>query len=295
MRRLFLLRAYGDFVIAIRAILNSPQPSETKIIASSHFIPLFEAIQTVLDLSPLDIEFHEFGINQSQLNFFTNRHLFNANTVGQLRKIKSYLDENSIVYFTNECENFVEQSNRIKAFEFFTKHKFTPIVKKSKVYNEYTQFFKPSFKDIVAKIPVDGKILILPDARIQKRNLPQELVQEIISLSNQKNYPVQVAYFKRVSQVNKKGKAETVQFKTDLIFSQKVYNNFTELINLIKASDFVIGADSLPIHLSNLLGKPHFILYPNVVSKAFFTPFAIQHKYYSEFDKFEQDSIPFLS
>ncbi len=295
MRRLFLLRAYGDFVIAIRAILNSPQPSETKIIASNHFKPLFEAIETVLDLSLLDIEFHDFGINQSQLNFFTNRHLFNSSTIGQLNKIKKYLDDNIIEYAFLDGEDYVEQSSRIKAFQFFTKHRFTPIVKKSKVYNEYTLFFKPSFKEIVVKIPTDGKILILPDARIQKRNLPQELVQEIISLSNQKNYPVQVAYFKRVSQVNKKGKAETVQFKTDLIFSQKVYNNFTELINLIQASDFVIGADSLPIHLSNLLGKPHFILYPNVVSKAFFTPFAIQYKYYSEFDKFEQDSIPFLS
>ena len=295
MRRLFLLRAYGDFVIAIRAILNSPQTADTKIIASNHFKPLFEAINTVLDLSPLDIEFQDFGINQSQLNFFTNRYLVNTSTLRQLNKIKNYLDDTNLIYFTDNCENYVEQINRIKAFEFFTKHKFTPIVKKSKVYNEYNQFFKPSFKEIIAKIPTEGKVLILPDARIQKRNLPQELVQEIISLSNQKNYPVQVAYFKRVSQVNKNGKAETVQFKTDLIFAQKVYNNFSELIQLIQASDFVIGADSLPIHLSNLLGKPHFILYPNVVSKAFFTPFAIQNKYYSEFDKFEQDSIPFLS
>ena len=153
MRRLFLLRAYGDFVIAIRAILNSPQPSETKIIASNHFKPLFEAIETVLDLSLLDIEFHDFGINQSQLNFFTNRHLFNSSTIGQLNKIKKYLDDNIIEYAFLDGEDYVEQSSRIKAFQFFTKHRFTPIVKKSKVYNEYTLFFKPSFKEIVVKIP----------------------------------------------------------------------------------------------------------------------------------------------
>ena len=90
MRRLFLLRAYGDFVIAIRAILNSPQPSDTKIIASNHFIPLFEAINEVFDLSPLDIDFQDFGINQSQLNFLTNRYLFNTSTAGQLKQIKKY-------------------------------------------------------------------------------------------------------------------------------------------------------------------------------------------------------------
>lgn len=295
MRRLFLLRAYGDFVIAIRAILFSPQPADTKIIASIHFKPLFEAINTVMDLSPLNIEFQDFGINQTQLNFFTNRHFVNSSTVKQLKIIKKYILENSGENGIEDYEDYVEQSSRLKAFEFITKHKFTPIVTKAKVYNEYARFFNPKFKEIEYKIQPEGKILILPDARIQKRNLPQELVQEIISLSNDKNYNVQVAYFKKVSQVNKHGKAETVQFKTDLIFSQKVYNNFSELIQLIQAADFVIGADSLPIHLSNLLQKPHFILYPNVVSKAFFTPFAIQHKYYSEFDKYEQDSIPFLS
>jgi Glycosyltransferase family 9 (heptosyltransferase) len=295
MRRLFLLRAYGDFVIAIRAILFSPQPYDTKIIASLHFKPLFDALNRVLDMSPLDIEFHDFGIDQTQLNFFTNRHLANTNTYTQIKKVKKYIDEQAVIMGDNFFEDYVEQSSRIKWFQFFTKHSFIPIVKKAKVYNEYTRFFNSTFKEIEVKVQPEGKILILPDARIQKRNLPQELVQEIISLSNQKNYQVQVAYFKRVSQVNKNGKAGTVQFKTDLIFSQKVYNNFTELIELIQFADFVIGADSLPIHLSNLFNKPHFILYPNVVSKAFFTPFAIQHKYYSEFDKYEQDSIPFLS
>ena len=91
MRRLFLLRAYGDFVIAIRAILNSPQPSDTKIIASNHFIPLFEAINEVFDLSPLDIEFQDFGINQSLLNFFTDKQLFTFQTIRQIVKIKRYL------------------------------------------------------------------------------------------------------------------------------------------------------------------------------------------------------------
>jgi ADP-heptose:LPS heptosyltransferase len=291
MRRLFLIRAYGDFVIAIRAILNSKDAATTKIVASDHFKPLFTSLTKVIDLTALQIEFQNFDINNAQLNLFTDRHLLNIGTIKQIKKIKKYLVENR-----NEAAiDYLEQSRRLKLFQILTKHSFEPIVKKSKVYNEYTQLFNSTFEEIEFKIKNIGRILILPDARIQKRNLPQEIVQEIIHQSNEKNYQVQVAYFKRVSQVDKKGKVSSVQFKTNLIFSQKVYNNFNELIQLIQAADFVIGADSLPIHLSNLLQKPHFILYPTNGSKAFFTPFALQNKFYAEFDKYEQDSIPFLS
>jgi len=291
MRRLFLIRAYGDFIIAIRAILFSPQPSSIKIVASEHFKPLYTALAKVIDLSSLQIEFQNFEINNAQLNLFTDRYLLDSSTIKQLKSIRKYFLKSSDENF----EDYIEHNKRLKLFQFLTKHEFEPIIKKSKVYNEYNLFFNPIFKEIEFKIKNTGRILILPDARIQKRNLPQEIVQEIIHLSNEKNYQVQIAYFKRVSQVDKKGKVSSVQFKTDLIFSQKVYNNFDELIELIQAADFVIGADSLPIHLSNLLQKPHFILYPSHGSKAFFTPFALEHKFYAEFDQFEQESIPFLS
>ena len=249
MRRLFLIRAYGDFVIAIRAILNSKHITTTKIIASEHFKPLHTALAKVMDLAALQIEFQDFEINNAQLNLFTDRHLINIGTITQIKKIRKYLVENSNEAYTD----YLEQARRIKLFEFLTKHSFEPIVKKSRVYNEYTAFSNAVFEDIEFKIKNTGRILILPDARIQKRNLPQEIVQEIIHHSNEKNYQVQVAYFKRVSQVDKKGKVSSVQFKTDLIFSQKVYNNFDELIQLIQAADFVIGADSLPIHLLSLI------------------------------------------
>ena len=104
---------------------------------------------------------------------------------------------------------------------------------------------------------------------------------------------IQVAYFKRVSQVNKTGRPIKVQMQTDLIFNQTVYNNFKELIQLIQEADFIIGADSLPIHLSQLLNKKHFILYPGGGSKAFFTPYTIARQYYCEFNKYQTTTIPY--
>ena len=110
---------------------------------------------------------------------------------------------------------------------------------------------------------------------------------------NQRGANIQVAYFKRVSQVNKTGRPIKVQMQTDLIFNQTVYNNFKELFQLIQEADFIIGADSLPIHISQMLNKKHFILYPNGGSKAFFTPYTVTRQYYCEFNKYKSTTIPY--
>jgi hypothetical protein len=291
MRRLFLLRAYGDFVIAIRSAMLSANPAGIKIIASNHLYPLFEAISSVLDTSQLDISFEDFGIDLGQLNLFTNRNLFHKSTLEQAKKIKKYLIENPS--FDTGLE-ILEQRRKKAALQFITGKKFECIVNKDFVYQEYANFFKhePNSKFINDNIE-KKHFLLLPDARISKRNIPQEIIQSIIKEVNQRGASMQVAYFKRVSQVNKTGRPIKVQMQTDLIFNQTVYNNFKELIQLIQEADFIIGADSLPIHLSQLLNKKHFILYPGGGSKAFFTPYTVARQYYCEFNKYQPTTIPY--
>lgn len=291
MRRLFLLRAYGDFVIAIRSAMLSANPSGIKFISSNHLYPLFEAISSVIDTSQLDISFEDFGIDLGQLNLFTNRHLFHKSTLEQARKIKKYLIENPSP--DTEVE-ILEQRRKKGALQFITRKKFECIVNKDFVYQEYANFFghEPNSKFINDNLE-KKHFLLLPDARISKRNIPQEIIQSIIKEVNQRGASMQVAYFKRVSQVNRTGRPIKVQMQTDLIFNQTVYNNFKELIQLIQEADFIIGADSLPIHLSQLLNKKHFILYPGGGSKAFFTPYTVARQYYCEFNKYQSTTIPY--
>lgn len=294
MPRLFLLRAYGDFIIAIRSVLLMEEPGSIQLIASNHLYPLYEAISEIKDTSKLNIKFEDFEIKNSQLNLFTNRHLLNTETIKQIKKIKQYLINNPNIYGSND---YVEQKSRLKILQNLTKGSFISIVNQNQVYSEYSKFFKIEQKDIFENIPsinsTRKKILVLPDARISKRNLPQEIIQSIIEEVNEKNHQIQVAYFKRVSQVNKKGKVIKVQIKTDLKFNQTVYHNFKELIALILDADFIFGADSLPIHICQFLNKPHYILYPENGYKHFFTPYTLKRNYYSEFDEFLASSIPF--
>lgn len=291
MRRLFLIRAYGDFVIAIRAIVQAGYPNDIQLVVSNHLAPLYSAINAWVDTTKIQIEFVDFGIENSQLNLFTNRHFFQQTTLKQISKIRQYLKQHSSAI----TEDLIEQSFKKQLFEIATRHQYKAIVGKKGVYASYAQFFNFQEQMNGFANPPFGKILILPDARIQKRNLPQDIVQSIIHQANEKNITVQIAYFKRISQVNALGKPTTVQFKTDLAFTQGVYDNFKELIQLIQSADFIIGADSLPIHLSQFLHKPHFILYPDNGSKAFFTPYALIHNSHCEFNEYNKSSIPFLT
>ena len=88
MHRLFLLRAYGDFVILLQALLESPQKNKYSLVASKHLEPLYIELALVIDLSSLSIQFVDFGINTSQLRLFTNKHLLSAATFKELNKLK---------------------------------------------------------------------------------------------------------------------------------------------------------------------------------------------------------------
>ena len=284
MKRLLLLRAYGDFVIAIRSVLLSH--SSITIVASNHLFSLFEAISEVVDTSSLNIIFEDFDIKGDQLNLFTNRYLFQQDTIEQIKTIKNFFKkQKSDIHLID----IVEQKKRKHWLQLVTGKKFQSIVEENQVYQEYANFFKNNNQDIInSQFKEKRKFLVLPDARIEKRNLPQEIVQSIIEDVNDRDHEIQVAYFKRVSQLHKK-----VRISTDLIFKQTVYHNFKELFSVIQEADFIIGADSLPIHISQFLNKPHFILYPNNGSKAFFTPYTLKRNYYCEFSEYKNTTIPY--
>jgi hypothetical protein len=261
MRRLFLLRAFGDFVIAINAILKSNQAKDLKVVASLHLEPLYLAISQVADLKAIDIEFVDFDVHASQVNLFTNRHLLEMDTLLQIKKIKQYLTINPNYLGVD----YIEQDKRRLLIEIALNHTFKPIVTENNVYKQYGRFFKITPNQISKKIKKGGTVLILPDARIKRRNIPHNLISKIQHVCKERGLNSKVAYFKK------------------FVDSAEMYKNFVELIHLINTSDFIVGGDSLPIHLSYILNKPHFILYPNGGKKDFFTPFAIENNYYSEF------------
>jgi hypothetical protein len=236
MRRVFLLRAYGDFAIAVQAL-----PSSDQIVASLHLKPLYDALLSRECISPRSIDFVDFGVKGSQLNLFTNKDFLGIDTLCQLSKIKKYTRTNP------GFSDFVEQSARLGLLNFCTNHSFQALFETGKpVYEAYGL----TSRGLGEK---KRNILIFPDARLKKREIPSSVVAQI--------------------------PGRVVRFGKD-------YANFEELIDLIQSADYIYAADSLPLHLAYLCRKPHFILYPDGGKQDFFTPDALASGSFSTFSQF---------
>ena len=266
MKRVFLLRAYGDFTIFIDALHRSTLKTSYKVVASKHLEGLYHAINKYIDLSTINIHFEDFGIQNSQLNLFTNKKLFTIDSCKQLLLIKKYLKKNT----NKNGVDFLEQDKRKILLQILTNNSFESIVNDNQfVYESYQHFFlNCNLEKSVSK--KREKVLLFPDARLAKRIIPDNIIENIQSICSSKNYQFSIARFK------------TKKSTTDCI-----YENFNELIALIQSNDYIIGADSLPVHLCNLLNKPHFMFFPNNHPRNFITPFSLSHKHYGEFNQYD--------
>ena len=141
----------------------------------------------------------------------------------------------------------MEQSARLGLLNFCTSHSFQALFETGKpVYEAYGL----SSRSLSEK---KGNILIFPDARLKKREIPSKLLAQI--------------------------PGRVVRFGKD-------YKNFEELIDLIQSADYIYAADSLPLHLAYLCSKPHYILYPESGKLDFFTPDALASGSFSTFNQF---------
>lgn len=272
MHRVFVLRAYGDFIIFLQALLKSNFKYDYHIVASKHLHPIFLTLSKFVDVSTISIEFVDFGIQKTLLSFFTNRYFFSVGAVKELLNIKNWLRNNP-----NKIGiDYLEQDKRITGFNLIMGQKFSPILKKENVYETYNRFFQISQNLEISKgtNPFDN-IVIFPDSRLPAKNIPDAVLKNITTILKQKGKQVQVAYFKQAPE------------KENHPSSTILYDNFDELFVLIQKADLIIGADSLPIHLANLLNKPHYILYPKGFTQLFVTPWAKQKQYFGNFEQYQ--------
>jgi ADP-heptose:LPS heptosyltransferase len=282
MHRLFLLRAYGDFAILLQALIQSPQKNKYQIIASKHLQPLYEELALVIDLSSIQIQFIDFGIINTQLSLFTNKHILSLNTLKELKQIKNFVKQNP----NKEGQDYIEQDKRIGLFNAITGLHFNSIISNEPVYISYAKFFEiQNTKTEEIKAGDDKlnskKVLLFPYTRQAKKNIPSTLINKLENEIAAKGYTLEIAYFKQVP-----GIATTFNDKNTSNSNKVEYANFKTLIQLIQETELILGADSLPIHLAYLLKKPHYILYPNGYPQLFMTPYAQINNRFGTFDHY---------
>jgi hypothetical protein len=283
MHRLFLLRAYGDFVILLQALLESSQKNKYSLIASKHLQPLYQELALVINVSSIQIEFIDFGITNTQLSLFTNKHLLSINTLKELKQIKNFVKQNP----NKEGRDYIEQDKRIGLFNAITGLNFNSIISNEPVYISYAKFFEnKELQKEEGQVAENNnlnskKVLLFPDTRQAKKNIPSSLIYKLENEIEAKGYTLEIAYFKQVPNI-----ANTINDMSTSKSNKVVYANFKTLIQLIIDAELILGADSLPIHLAYLLKKPHYILYPNGYPQLFMTPYAQINNRFGTFDHY---------
>jgi ADP-heptose:LPS heptosyltransferase len=244
-------------------LTKTPKKEEYNIVASKHLEPLYDAIKTFSTLENIQIEFVDFGLDKGQLRLFTNKHFLSSQTIKEASNIKNYLQKHP----NQTGIDYVEQDKRIGLLNLFTGQSFQYILGKQEVYKSYDRFFENTDSSSVIVATALKNIVIFPDSRLSKKDIPASVLQNITAEIEQKGNHIQVAKF------------------------GTTYTNFKELIKLIHEADYIIGADSLPIHLAALLKKPHFILYADGLTQHFKTSYAEKEKSFGVFSQYDLSNL----
>jgi hypothetical protein len=265
MQYILALRSYGDFVILLNHLVHSESKKSIKVLASLHLKPLYDALNDSIDFTGINIVFIDLQIKNGLLNLFSNQYIFSRSTYTQIKYLKIAINQHIT---TDNYELILEKENRKWLLQLCANLKFSFIVtNNSHVYDAFSSFFNIKSYLYNATLIKGQLITILPIARLNKRNLPIDLVENLIDKIENAGFKTKVYSFKKY------------HYKNDFI-----YDSFNGLIQHINNSDFLFCADSLQAHLSYLLKVPHYIYIPKHGKSDFMTPFVLHNNYFASFD-----------
>jgi hypothetical protein len=277
MKRVILCRAFGDFIIGLNAALHSNQMEKFQLFVSSHLKPLYDAIPPHYLNERLSIRFVDLGIQGSLLRAFTNRFFFHWNTLNELGRIKTCIK----LYNMPDDEWLVEQNKRKWLVELFTQTKLGCIASQGNIYDAYQHFFNSPAIPIAKPTQQPMHILVLPTSRQSFKDIPTNIVEQLMQILPLQDHTVKAAYFKAIPDPVVKPILSAGDNPNDKLLA---YHSFTELIQLILAADYIIAPDSLTAHLAYFFQKPHTILHSPRAIPHFLTPYTTANKSYYSFD-----------
>lgn len=281
MNTIFFLRSYGDFIVAIIAMKDSGKLRNVRCVASNHLKELFYALPKEEVPEGLQIRFYDFGVKHGIMTCFTDRYLFSSTTVNSLLKFRRIVKKEKFILNDNYPCFYLEQKKRLLLPVLAAGRKLNYLHTKGNIYDSYNHFFESRNKDEITFNQSHGKpvlILIFPGSRRKVKEIPQPVIEYIQGFEEYGTIFIKEALLNKSSDGVKEEK------------NKVYYSDFKELVNCILSANFIISSDSLSAHLSQLLGKPHWIMYNKVVNKEWLTPFTRKNGWsccFNEYKKLE--------
>jgi hypothetical protein len=265
-KALVFLRSFGDFTIAISVLRKSSILEGYVFYASKHLEPLYIDLKNSLPDIDLNIHFIDLEIKKKVFGFFTNKHSIELHSFRELMNLRRWERgmSNGDVYFEQRRKQWMIAPYMGKTFPYIHK-------KSRNIYQSYFQHFGVEQGLLSIHNPARSelkKILVLPESRKPSKSFKPLFIHQLTKSLLGHGFEVTTGFFKKLT------------FQTE--GKVAVHVAFADLIHLIKEADLVVTADSLPAHLAQLLGKPHFVYYEAKPNQEWTTPFCNLNKAFGE-------------
>jgi ADP-heptose:LPS heptosyltransferase len=231
--------AFGDFIIDCNFLKHKPEiiiltPSYNKelcdLICPVNKVVFFNLKKT--NIPPLLFNLKSFKIYGILTSWF------------ELTKAINFFKKEYNIIFNSDSYKW-KIINFLGPFNYIRK-------KEENIYDSYELFIGQKKSTSTRQNKVNA-INIFPDSRQESKSIPNYTLLDICTILN-KNKIKFIIYSNRISK------------DLDNLIS---INSLTELIEIIKDSEAVISADSLPIHLSEYYGVTNFVIAPKINKQLF--------------------------
>src|SRR5437879_5936112 len=263
------IRSFGDFIITA-SIIKFNSIRKIPIILPDYHIELFNAIDG-----------GRFFDIKDTISLTNQPALFEMYKVKDRENIKRLIIDMGTLYKKlNSSKHYLldfrsRRLSYVKAKLSWPGTNQNMYASKCKLFEKHYSLSNLSpFPEIIMPSGKLNKVVIFPESRVKDKEIGSKLIHQIIESFDSKF--IVARFSKQRSEEN-----------------MITYSNFTELINIINEADLVISADSLPYHLANFYGKPHFVIYKKTkhFNKNFMTDFMMVNKCYSIIDSDDYSNV----
>jgi hypothetical protein len=244
---LVAFKAFGDLVIAINCIERRAPEASTRIeiLLGQHLRPLFDALQSRIPVRMLD---HPEPSLPS---------LFTIKTDGPLKALASATSLKRAVKAAGIPPHNILLFDQLGPRERFVTMGWRKVAmpETDNIYLSYDRFFDElnlPLADGASERQGDGPLRIFPGSRVPAKNLPLELIREIIATADASGIAAELMLLE----------GERPDLETCGLPFRLVPRNFSSMVAAVREAGKVISADSMPAHIAEYVGGPMFVFSP---------------------------------
>jgi len=241
------VKAYGDFTIAASAISSLPENERLRcsLLIGRHLEDLAEAIKPQCNIEVLPSTERDVPA------------IFDLAKQGVWRGMASAISLREVIRSAASDTLLIMQRNG-KRDHFIAQgldKRFLPHA--SNIYLAYENFFKDYFGTRIEAMktsplsnePSKKKIALFPLSRLERKNLPFEVIERAAAESRYFGYEPEIVLLA----------GESLPCPPANLVTRVIEKKFTSLLEALKDYKYIISADSLPAHMAEYCSIPVFV------------------------------------